>query len=391
MWLVRSNEQLGKLNRVGVDIVAALPYVAGWQALNLAGLTEDRIKRVVSRLPDGTFSLDTISAELNRVFASVQMSEPVSSAPGRAWRSNERERVPRSVRTHSPLGSVQSHVFRQEEPKIRLEPLRSHNGTRLRKFTDTEEEDNDCSDTIDPATCKNMCETRPRAWTLAEMMWQLQVWTIPNWRLRVCNLRNCLKPFPSSKQPGEEPQTKTVTHGVLLAARAKLVNHLDDNMCPAVRSHRHTDDRPAQIVGIAQRARPQPQQRRGTELQAKLDKRQARSVCHACGQLGHWAGDPQCPGRPVNVIELEDEVQESEPNQDAGMRQVLSVQVDVPDVRLLQPSTRLVLAMDSMDVGRREGARVVIDTAARYRVAGRAWDRAHRQICNEKGIGHVRN
>ena len=39
----------------------------------------------------------------------------------------------------------------------------------------------------------------------------------------------------------------------------------------------------------------------------------------------HWAGDPQCPGRPVNVIELEDEVQEFEPNQDAETRQILSV------------------------------------------------------------------
>ena len=122
-----------------------------------------------------------------------------------------------------------------------------------------------------------------------------------------------------------------------------------------------------QVVGRSQRLRPQPQQRRGTDLQAKLDKRKARSVCHAC-----WAGDPQCPGRPVNVIELEDEVQEFEPNQDTGTRQILSVQVDVPDVRLLRPSTRLVLAMNSMDVGRREGARGVIDTAARYTVAGRA-------------------
>ena len=50
MWLLRSDEQLGKLNRVGVDSVAALPYFAGWQALNLAGLTEHRITRVVSRL-----------------------------------------------------------------------------------------------------------------------------------------------------------------------------------------------------------------------------------------------------------------------------------------------------------------------------------------------------
>ena len=124
----------------------------------------------------------------------------------------------------------------------------------------------------------------------------------------------------------------------------------------SARDQRQNDDRPAQVVGRTQRPRPQPQQRRGTEF-AKLDKRKARSVCHACGQTGHWAGDPQCPGRPVNVIELEDEVQEFEPNQDTGTRQILSVQVDVSDVRLLRPSTRLVLAMNSMDVGRRGSPR----------------------------------
>ena len=53
------------------------------------------------------------------------------------------------------------------------------------------------------------------------------------------------------------------------------------------------------------------------------------------------------------------------------------------------PSTRLVLAMNSIDVGRRDGARGVIDTGARYTVAGRAWDRAYRQICIERGIGHA--
>ena len=77
------------------------------------------------------------------------------------------------------------------------------------------------------------------------------------------------------------------------------------------------------------------------------------------------------------MIELEDEVQEFEPNQDAGARQILSVQVDV--------------AVNSMDVGRREGARGVIDTAAQYTVAGRAWDRAYRRICADRGIGHLIN
>ena len=121
MWLVRCNEQLGKLNRVGIDIFTALPDVAGWQASNLAGLTEDRVERVVSWLPDDTCPLDTISAELNRVFASVPMSEPVSSTtairPGRAWSSNERERVPRPVRRHYLLGTIQTHICGRKNPK----------------------------------------------------------------------------------------------------------------------------------------------------------------------------------------------------------------------------------------------------------------------------------
>ena len=87
MWLVRCNEQHGKLNRVGLDIATSVPDVAGWQALNLAGLTEDRIERVVSRLL-------AMSVELNLVCASVHMSEHVSSTlaipPCRAWSSNER-------------------------------------------------------------------------------------------------------------------------------------------------------------------------------------------------------------------------------------------------------------------------------------------------------------
>ena len=68
-----------------------------------------------------------------------------------------------------------------------------------------------------------------------------------------------------------------------------------------------------------------------------------------------------------------------------------NVQVDVSDVRLLRPSTCLVLAMKSKGVGRREGARGLIDTAARYTAAGRAWDRAYRQICADRGIGHLIN
>ena len=118
-WLVRHNEQLGELNRVGLDIVTSLPDVAGWQALNLAGLTE--LKRVVFRLPDDTFPLDTISAELNRVFASVHMSEPVSSTPeippGRAWSSKRTRTSSTKCASSSSLGTVQTHICGRKNTK----------------------------------------------------------------------------------------------------------------------------------------------------------------------------------------------------------------------------------------------------------------------------------
>ena len=44
------------------------------------------------------------------------------------------------------------------------------------------------------------------------------------------------------------------------------------------RDQRQSDDRPAQVDGRTQRPRPQSQQRRGTDLQAKLDKRNAACV-----------------------------------------------------------------------------------------------------------------
>ena len=84
-------------------------------------------------------------------------------------------------------------------------------------------------------------------------------------------------------------------------------------------------------------------------------------------------------------MELEDEVQEFEPNQDAETRQVLSVQVVVSEVRSHRPSTRLVLAMNSMDVGRRKGPPGVIDTTNRCT----AWGSAYRQTRIERGIGHA--
>ena len=139
--------------------------------------------------------------------------------------------------------------------------------------------------------------------------------------------------MPPSKGHGEEPQTKTDIPVVLLAARAKLHNHLDDRMMTDQLRSLEEPNEPSHSLNNAE---------------AQICKRSWTSERHA-----------------------------------AFVMRVAR--------RVLRPSTRLVLAMNSMDVGRREGTRGVIDTAAPYTVAGRAGDRAHRQICAARGIGHLIN
>ena len=127
------------------------------------------------------FPLDTISAELHRVFASVHMSEPVSSTPAippdRAWSSDERERIPRNVRPH--------HRWRQSRPtfaaeKHKITLLRLHSGTRLRRSSIQRTRTMTALTPLIRAICRNTCEMNsrcwPPAWTMVKTMLRFQVW-----------------------------------------------------------------------------------------------------------------------------------------------------------------------------------------------------------------------
>ena len=238
---MRHNEQLGKLNRVGVDIVTALPDVAGWQALNLAGLTEVRIERVVSWLPDDTFPLDTISAELHRVFASVHMSERVSSTPippGRAWSSNERERVPRSARPH--------HRWGQSRPTFLTGRTQNQSGASsfshwdtVEEVTHTQEEDNHGSDTIDPGDLQEYVrdELEILATCMDNGLDDAAIPGVDNPQLETACLKLAELPealaIVQAAQRGASDQNR-LSRGPP-GGKGKLDNHLDDKVCPTVR------------------------------------------------------------------------------------------------------------------------------------------------------------
>ena len=225
----------------------------------------------------------------------------------------------------------------ESRPTFATDRTQNHSASSAQWYTfeevvDTEDEDNDGSDTIDPGEEQEY--VRDELEVLATCMDNgendVPIPGVDNSQLETA----CLK---LAELPEALATVQAARRGASDSNRHSPASP-GQRVPNSARDQRQSDDRLARVFGRTRRPRSQPQQRRGTKLQAKLDKRKARSVCHACGQTGHWAGDPQCPGRRVNVIELEDEVTEFEPNQDAGTRQILSVQVDVSDVRFLHAS-----------------------------------------------------
>ena len=211
------------------------------------------------------------------------MSSTLAIPPGRAWSSNERERVSRNPRPH--------HRWDSPDPHLRQERTQNHSASSaqwdtIEEVVDTEDEDNDGSDTIDPGDLQEYVRDELEvlatpAWTMVKMMPRFP--GVDKSQLETACLK--LAELPEALaivQAARRGASGSNRHS--RASRQRVPN--------SARDQRQSDDDQLQVVGRTQRPRLQPQHSRGTEMQAKLDKRKARSVCHACGQTGHWAGDP---------------------------------------------------------------------------------------------------
>ena len=56
--------------------------------------------------------------------------------------------------------------------------------------------------------------------------------------------------------------------------------------------------------------------------QAAIRAKKAKSKCHVCGRMGHWSGDPECPGPPASSQPAKAPpsrgVNQAEPDTDSG-------------------------------------------------------------------------
>ena len=146
------------------------------------------------------------------------MSENVSSTPaippGRAWSSNERERVPRNPRPH--------HRWGQSRPTFAAE--RTQNQSASSAQWDTFEE------VMDPGDMEMNLRCWLPAWTMVKTMLRFQVWTISQLEkacLKLAELPEALAIVQAARRGASDSM-------LLQAARANLDNHSADNVYPTV-------------------------------------------------------------------------------------------------------------------------------------------------------------
>ena len=233
------------------------------------------------------------------------MSSTPAIPHGRAWSSKRARTCPTKSASSSSLVTVQTHICGRENTKsicfVRTVDT-------FEEVVDTEDEDNDGSDTIDPGDLQEY--VRDELGVLATCM------------------GNGENDAPIPGVDNSQLETACLTLAELPEALA-IVQAAPRRASDSNRHSRASHGGKGKSRQPFGRQRVPTDQLRSSEelndlghslnnVKARICKHcwtneKARSVCHACGQTDHWAGDPQCPGRPVNVIELEDEVQEFEP------------------------------------------------------------------------------
>ena len=248
--------------------------------------------------------------------------------------------------------------LRQREHKINL--LRPHSGTLLRRLSTLRTSTTMVVTPLIQAVCKNTCEMNLRCW--------LPAWTKVTTMLRFQVGTACLK-------LAELPEALAIVQAARRGAsdsnrHSPASRGGKGNVCPTV-------------YVISDRA--MTDQLRSSEELNDLGHNLNNAEARICKQS--WTNEKQAASvmrvaRPD--IGQANRIKTLERDRSCQCRLMFLMFVfSVPP--------RVLCSVNSMDVGRREGARGVIDTAARYTVAGRAWDRAYRQICAERGIGHLIN
>ena len=255
-WLTRFEEGISRLIEDEVDLTK-IEDVAGWFLLFRAGLTVDRKERVVASLPDEHFPYEAIKKSLIRMYPEL--------------RTQERSAMPPTH--HQPRGQP------------RHQASSSHHRQSLEVAVDDQQPDpvepaeSDASD-INPGELQDICRSELEALSA---------------ELEGADLEDALGPEETARLESAAIELSGVSEALatIRNARERIGNHRRTPQQPGRKP------KPQPASGSKPAVAPKRSAARPTSsaLKDKIQSRKAKSVCHDCGEMGHWAGDDVCRGK----------------------------------------------------------------------------------------------
>ena len=117
--------------------------------------------------------------------------------------------------------------------------------------------------------------------------------------------------------------------------------------------------------------------RSSSDPQAAIRAKKAKGKCHVCGKMGHWSGDPVCPGPSAST-----QPAKAPPSRGVNQTELDTDSVPIHDVFMTEPD----VADAGLEAPVRDARRAVADSACRFSVAGSHWYADYRKALEDAGL-----
>jgi len=258
-YITRFDSALQDMREAGFDAEAS-PDLAGWWFVHMLGLTEERCERILSALPDESYSLPTLKKAALRLFADLHTAEL-------------------QAQLQAPTSRRHDHQERSSAVKFSDTALKARSAleTQAQGQTGVAEIANDDSLDVDPAEFQNACRQELDCLSLA--------------------IEACGGDFPSHMTSDEVATITDAATSLAMASEAmSTLRTARSALCTEQNKGKGKGkgDGPVIAPFVPRRGG----RGRGTHyatLQQSIAQRKLRSHCNSCGGIGHWSGDSECP------------------------------------------------------------------------------------------------
>lgn len=268
-YITRFDAALQNMRESGFDDEAS-PDLAGWWFMHMLGLTEERQERVMSALPDEHYDLPLLKRTALRLFADLHLAE-LQGTPAADFQQRRHDVRSRGQALHASTSQVHDNA------QDGLAGTKTTFETGLAgAWADAED---DAVSECDPADFQGFCRSELEVFE-GELDKHGGV------------LDSVVFPGLDVAQVEDAANNLAIASDAFYTVREARHRMSSTSNSNGVSKGKGKGQQVAQDLTPAVDSRPM-QSRRKLTVQQSIPLRKARTICRACGEPGHWAGDAQ--------------------------------------------------------------------------------------------------